>query len=116
MNIETYREYCMAKAGVTEEFPFDDVTLVFKVGGKMFALTGLNHDFAITLKCDPEYAVELREKYPNIEGAYHMNKMHWITVSDVEQFDDKLLKILIDGSYELVYKSLTKKVAATIRR
>ena len=80
----------------------------------MFALTGLDHDFAITLKCNPEYAAELRERYSNIEGAWHMNKMHWITISDVEFFDKKLLKELIDASYNLVFKSLTKKAQAEI--
>lgn len=115
MNIETYREYCISKPGVTEEFPFDEHTLVFKVGGKMFALTGLNHDFAITLKCDPEYSVELREKYSNIEGAWHMNKRYWISVSEIEFFDEILLKKLIDQSYELVFNSLTKKIQTGIK-
>lgn len=115
MNIESFREYCIFKSGVTEDFPFDEHTLVFKVGGKMFALTGLNHDFAITLKCDPEYSVELQEKYSNIKGAYHMNKKHWISIYNVETFDEKLLFSLIDDSYDLVLGSLTKKAQFVIR-
>ena len=81
MNIEEARIYCIEKQFVTEEFPFDDVSLVMKVGGKMFALIPLDaEEKSITLKCDPDYAIELREQYPAITGAYHFNKKHWNTV------------------------------------
>ena len=110
MNIEDFREYCIAKTAVTEEFPFDEVTLVFKVAGKMFALTGLDKDFSINLKCDPERAIELREEHPAIQPGWHMNKKHWNTVYVDGSLKDDLLKELIDHSYELVVKSLSKKV------
>ncbi|HBG70927.1 MAG: MmcQ-like protein [Bacteroidetes bacterium GWF2_43_63] len=110
MNIETFREYCLLKPGVTEEFPFDETTLVFKVGGKMFALTDIEGEFTIALKCDPEYSIELQERHSSITPAYHMSKIHWIDVNEATSFDEKLLKQLIDGSYDLVYKGLTKKV------
>ncbi len=111
MNIEELREYCLSKPQVTEGFPFDETTLVFKVGGKLFALTGLNRTpAAVNLKCDPEYALELRDSYENILPGYHMNKKHWNTVEYEYNLSDKLLKELIDHSYDLVVKSLTKKV------
>jgi len=116
MNIESFRDYCIIKPGVTEEFPFDETTLVFKVGGKMFALTDLEDDFSIALKCDPEYAIELREHYSAITPAYHMSKIHWINVHDVTSFDEKLLIKLIDDSYNLVFKGLTKKLRDEITK
>lgn len=114
MNIETFRDYCLAKPGVTEEFPFDETTLVFKVGGKMFALTDLEGEFTIALKCDPEYSVELQEHYSAITPAYHMSKVHWIDVNSATLFDEKLLKKLIDGSYDLVFAKLPKKLRMEI--
>lgn len=110
MNIEDYREYCLAKPGVTEGFPFDADTLVFKVGGKMFALTNLsNFDGGIALKCDPEKAIHLREEFPDdVEGAYHMNKKHWNNVKPNGSLPVMLLRELIDQSYLLVYNSLTR--------
>lgn len=110
MHVESFREYCLSKLGVSEEFPFDEHTLVFKVAGKMFALSGLDHEFALTLKCDPGYSIDLQEHYPQIKGAWHMNKKHWITVSNAVDFDDVLLKKLIDESYDLVFASLTRKL------
>ena len=93
MNIEEYREYCISKKGVTEEFPFDDVTLVFKVMGKAFALCGLDEiDPRVNLKCDPERAIELREEYEDIIPGWHMNKKHWNTVSIAEDVTTKLFK------------------------
>ena len=80
MNIEEYRSYCLAKKGVIEEFPFDNETLVFKVAGKMFALTNVSTFASINLKCDPEKAVELRDQYPAVLPGYHMNKKHWNTI------------------------------------
>lgn len=110
MDIETYREYCITKPGVTEEFPFDANTLVFKVMGKMFALADVAAFESINLKCDPEKAVELREQYPGVTPGYHMNKKHWNTVQMDGSIDDNLVRELIDHSYNLVLASLPKKV------
>lgn len=114
MHIDEFRLYCLSKPGVVETFPFDEQTLVFKVSEKMFALTDLEQEFAITLKCQPEYAIYLREQYPNIRGAYHMNKKHWNTIYEAAFFDEKLLKQLIDHSYELVVQRLPQKVRAKL--
>ncbi|MGB7785216.1 MAG: MmcQ/YjbR family DNA-binding protein [Salinimicrobium sp.] len=110
MNIETFRTYCLTKKGVTEEFPFDEETLVFKVMGKMFALCGLEHvPFQIALKCDPERAITLREEYDGrITEAYHMSKTHWNSVH-AAAIPEALVRELIDHSYELVVAGLTKK-------
>ncbi|WP_430812342.1 MULTISPECIES: MmcQ/YjbR family DNA-binding protein [unclassified Carboxylicivirga] len=112
MNIEEFRDYCISKPVVTECFPFDEVTLVFKVAGKIFALTSLDKDFAINLKCDPERAITLRETYPAIQPGYHMNKTHWNTINVDGSIDEDLLKELIDHSYNLIVNSLTKKARA----
>ena len=110
MNIEEFREYCLLKNDVTECFPFDNVTLVFKVKGKMFALTSTDdEEFSINLKCDPEIAIDLREHYPCVLSGYHMDKKHWNTVFVDGTVDDKLLKEWIDNSYELVLKKTKKK-------
>lgn len=77
MNIEKLRDYCLAKPAVSEDFPFDETTLVFKVVGKIFAFTDLEGELRINLKCDPERAISLREQYPAIMPGYHMNKKHW---------------------------------------
>jgi len=108
MNIEELREYCLLKKGVTECFPFDEVTLVFKVGGKMFALSNLDGEPSVNLKCDPEKAIELREQYSSIVPGYHMNKTHWNTVYMDSNIPNKLLKELIDLSYKLIVESLPK--------
>lgn len=111
MHIEEFRQYCLAKSMVTEEFPFDETTLVFKVCGKMFALTGLeNAEFKVNLKCDPERALELRENYESIIPGFHMNKKHWNTVLVDGSFPDSFFRELIDHSYELVVKGLPKKL------
>jgi len=112
MNIEEIRDYCLAKAATTDGFPFDEVTLVFKVPQKMFALTSLEGDLSINLKCDPERAIQLREEYTEIIPGWHMNKRLWNTVDLQGRLSDKLIKELIDHSYDLVYKSLPKKVKA----
>lgn len=109
MDIETFRNYCIEKPGVTEAFPFDENTLVFKVMGKMFALADVEDFDGINLKCDPEKAVELREKYEGIQPGYHMNKKHWNTVLVDGSVPDKLILELVDHSYELVVESLPKK-------
>ena len=109
MNIEEFRDYCLAKAGVTEETPFGDDTLVFKVCGKIFALTSIsNFEAGINLKCEPELAVELREKYAAVLPGYHMNKKHWNTILPGGAVTDVLLQQWIDASYLLVVERLTK--------
>jgi predicted DNA-binding protein (MmcQ/YjbR family) len=113
MNIEEIREYCMVKKRVTEGFPFDETTLVFKVMGKMFALLSLD-ETTINLKCDPERAVALREQHPFILPGYHMNKMHWNTIIWDGGISEKQLWELIDHSYDLVAKSLPKKLQAEL--
>lgn len=110
MNIEEYREYCLSKRGVTEDFPFDNVTLVFKVAGKMFALADIEGFTSVNLKCDPERAIELRETYSAVQPGYHMSKKHWNTVSIEGDVPDALFFELIDHSYDLVVASLTKKM------
>jgi len=108
MNIEELRDYCLSKKGVTECFPFDEVTLVFKVGGKIFALTNLDREPSVNLKCDPERAIDLREKYSSIIPGYHMNKTHWNTIYMNNSIPDKLMKEMIDLSYLLIVQSLSK--------
>ncbi|MGO4904756.1 MmcQ/YjbR family DNA-binding protein [Flavobacterium sp. W20_MBD1_R3] len=119
MNLETYYEYCLSKKGVTEHFPFDDDTLVFKVGGKMFALSSLQQwekgEPAVNLKCDPERAVELRADYQEIQPGFHMSKIHWNTIAVNKGVSDVLIKQLVDHSYELVFKSLTRKLQNEIQ-
>lgn len=110
MYIDNLRNYCLTKNGVTEAFPFDQSTLVFKVFGKMFALIDVDDFKGINLKCDPERSIELREAYHAITGGYHMNKKHWNTVSFNLDVSDTLIFELIDHSYELVYFSLPKKL------
>lgn len=114
MNLETYYEYCLSKKGATEHFPFDEDTLVFKVGDKVFALTSLQrwekNEPAANLKCDPERAQELRAEYDEINPGFHMNKVHWNTITLNGNLPTAFVKELIDHSYELVFKSLTKKI------
>jgi predicted DNA-binding protein (MmcQ/YjbR family) len=109
MNIETFRQYCLEKKGVTEDFPFDEVTLALRVMGKIFALTGLDNErFTVNLKCDPDYALELREQYPEVQPGYHMSKKHWNTVDFEGSLSPALLRQLIDHSYEQTAKTLKK--------
>ncbi|HPE55190.1 MAG TPA: MmcQ/YjbR family DNA-binding protein [Bacteroidales bacterium] len=116
MNIEDFRAYCLNLKGVDESFPFGEDTLVFKVMGKMFALTGLDEDFRINLKCNPEKAIELRERYPGVIPGYHMNKKHWNTVIVDGSIEDGVLQSWIDHSYELVVESLPKRMKAEIHQ
>ena len=110
MNIEEFRDYCLSKNQVIESFPFDEETLVFKVGGKIFALAGLeNHPATVNLKCNPEKALTLREEYSEITPGYHMNKIHWNTVTIDGSLSNKLIAELTDDSYNLVVKGLSKK-------
>ena len=114
MNIEEYRDYCLKLSGVTEEFPFDEKTLVFKVMGKMFALTDVDEFASVNLKCDPERAVQLRENYSGINGGYHMNKKHWNTVQTDGSVEDELFYELIKHSYDLVVAKLPRKIRETL--
>jgi predicted DNA-binding protein (MmcQ/YjbR family) len=116
MNIEEFRDYCIQKKGVTEDFPFDKNTLVFKVMGKMFALADVNFFESINLKCNPEKAVELREQFVGVKPGYHMNKLHWNTVVVGADVSDKLVYQMIDDSYALVVNSLTKKLKEELER
>lgn len=115
MNIEEFREYCMDKSGVTEEFPFDETTLVFKVMGKMFALTNLDGDWSLALKCDPDRAIELRELYPAIRPGYHMSKVHWNTIVMDGSLSSKLILELVDHSYQLVVNKLPLKLKEELK-
>lgn len=116
MTLDDLREYCLAKAATEETLPFGPDTLVFKVAGKMFALTGLDEvDLRVNLKCDPEYAIELRERHEEIKPGWHMSKKHWNTVYiDDGDLRDDFVRELIDHSYDLVVKSLTKKLRAEL--
>lgn len=115
MNIEEYRNFCISKPGVTEGFPFDNRTLVFKVMGKMFALADVEDFDGINLKCDPNKAIELREQYEGITGGYHMSKKHWNTVSTISDVPDKKIYYLINHSYELVVSKLPKKIKEELK-
>ena len=115
MNYEDLQLYCSAKTGVTEEFPFDESTLVFKVMGKAFAFAGLDAiEARVNLKCDPDRALELREEYADIIPGWHMNKKHWNTVYLERELADVLIHELIDHSYDLVVAKLTRKVKAEL--
>ena len=121
MNIESYREYCLQKPGTTEHFPFNEDTLVFKVMGKIYALSSLmsweNGEPRINLKCDPEEAILLREKYPeSILPGYHMNKQLWNTVVLNGELTPKQVQQFIDDSYALIVNSLTKKLKEELKR
>jgi len=111
MNIEEFRDYCLSKKYVTECFPFDTKTLVFKVANKMFALSGLeHHPSTVNLKCDPEKAIELRAQYSDVIEGFHMSKKHWNTIIIEGNLSNKLIEELIDHSYNLVVNGLTKKL------
>ena len=115
MNYEELHGYCMSMKAVTDHFPFDEVTLVLKVQGKMFALIPLdNPETQITLKCDPERAIQLREEYEAITPAWHFNKKHWNTVKIDPSISQKFLFELINHSYDLVFAGLPKKLREEI--
>ena len=111
MNIEEVREYCLSLPQVTEDFPFDETTLAFRIERKIFAMIDLENTQWFVLKCEPTYALELRERHPEINGAWHMNKKYWnqiaITQTDVP---DALIRDLIDHSYSEVVKKLPRKL------
>ncbi len=110
MYLDHYRDYCLSLPHVSESFPFGPTTLVFKVGGKIFSLTNIDHFNSVNLKCDPEKAIQLREEYTEVTPGYHMNKKHWNTVSIDSLISDKLIYEWTKDSYNLVVKSLTKKL------
>lgn len=114
MNIEEFRAYCLSKPNVTESFPFDEVTLVMKVGGKMFTAANIEGFVSFNVKCDPEEAQLLREAFEAVQPGYHMNKKHWNTVFVNEDASLKHLYKWLDDSYELVKNSLSKKVIQSL--
>jgi len=115
LNIESFRSFCVSKKGVTEEFPFGEEHIVFKVMGKMFALADVIEFNSINLKCDPETGAELRERYPAVQPGYHMNKKHWITVAMDGTVPEKLIRAWIEASFELVVNGLSKCVKLTLK-
>ncbi len=120
MDLAQFREYCLNKPGAAEGTPFGSDVLVFKVGGKMFALAALDDlPTTVNLKCDPDLALDFRDRYEQVTPGYHMNKKHWNTVEIDSGIPDAELRKMIDHSYELVAKSLPTpmaKVAARSRR
>jgi len=114
LNIEELRDYCLLKSQVTEGFPFGGDTLVFKVAGKLFLLIGLEEGNRFNVKCDPELAIELRERHLEVKPGYHMNKVHWNTVYMDGSLTHKQICDMIDHSYQQVIKSLPKKLQAEI--
>lgn len=116
-DIESFREYCLKKKGVTEEFPFDEETLVFKVMGKMFALTSLESEqFQINLKCNRDLIPELRAKYTAVQPGFHMNKDHWNTVLIDGSLSKKEILHMIDHSYDEVVRGMTKKMQEELKK
>ncbi len=110
MNIEDIREYCLSKPHTSEGFPFDEHTLVIKVGSKVFFISGLDNEMlAFNVKCDPEKAIELREEFTSILPGYHMNKKHWNTIEVIGELGDQQIYDQIDHSYDMVVKKMTKK-------
>jgi predicted DNA-binding protein (MmcQ/YjbR family) len=120
MDLEQVREYCLRKSGATEGTPFGPDVLVFKVGGKIFAIAALDEVPAtVNLKCDPDLALDLRDRYEEVRPGYHMNKKHWNTVDIDGAVPEAELRKMIDHSYDLVAKALPKsraKIAVRSRR
>ena len=115
MNLEELREYCLQKPGATEGLPFGEDTLVFKVGEKLFLLTSISSGSQFNVKCDPELAIELRERHTEVQPGYHMNKKLWNTVYMDGALTKKQLLEMVDHSYDQVFKGLPKKVREEIR-
>lgn len=116
MTLDEIRSFCLGKVGVTEDLPFDEETLAFRVGGKIFLLTSISEPETVNLKCDPEKAVELRDQFPDdIFPGFHMNKKHWNTVSVVGSLDHNQIRELISHSFDLVFQSLPKSVQAGLQ-
>ena len=115
MDLADFREYCLTKAGATEDTPFGPDVLVFKVGGKMFALAALDDvPVRVNLKCDPDLALELRDRYEQVRPGYHMNKKHWNTVEIENGIPDVEIRRMIDHSYDLVAQTLPRAVEAAV--
>ena len=112
MNVESLREYCLSLPLATEDFPFDETTLVFRVVGKIFAMLDLERPDVVSLKCNPDYALQLREEHPEISGAWHMNKKYWNQVNLTGHLEDELVQGLVRHSYAEVVKKLTRKERA----
>ena len=110
MNVESIREYCLSLPGVTEDFPFDETTLAFRVLGRIFAMIDLDDTKWFVLKCEPERALQLREEHAEISAAWHMNKKHWNQIDLYGHLSDELVRTLIRHSYSQVVKKLTRKV------
>lgn len=109
MNIETFREYCLSKRGATEDTPFGPEDIVFKVEGKIFGIAALDEvPPRVNLKCDPDLALELRDRYEQVSPGYHMNKKHWNTIELDGVIPEREIKKMIDHSYDLVVRSLPK--------
>ena len=116
MNVEDLREYCLSLPAVEESFPFDDETLVMKIGGKIFAFIPLEaSDACINLKCDPELAIELREKFNCVHPGFHMNKTHWNTIFISSEITENQMKEWIIHSYDLVKNKLPKKIQEQLK-
>ncbi|MFY0625151.1 MAG: MmcQ/YjbR family DNA-binding protein [Reichenbachiella sp.] len=115
MNIEFFRDYCLQKPGVTEDFPFDEHTIVFKVMNKMFALADVDNFEFTNLKCDPELAIQLRETFSCVRPGYHMNKKHWNSVDIDGTVSDQKIFEWVDHSYDMVVQGLTKKDKALLQ-
>ncbi len=111
---DNLRKYCLSLPGVTEDMPFDDKTLVFRIGGKMFALTSVPNGTSVNLKGTPENNLSYREQYHSVKPGYHMNKKHWITVEFEGDVPEETLLQWAKDSYALVRYSLTKKIQATL--
>lgn len=116
MDIESIRNYCLAKPDATENFPFDDDVLAFRVMGKIFACISLSSPDWFCLKCAPDYAIELRERYPSIKGAWHWNKKYWNQLAQGDDLSDEMVRHLIDHSYDEVVKKLTRKQRESLER
>lgn len=115
MDIEELRRICLSLKACTEDFPFDETTLCFRVGNKIFAITDTeNIPLRVNLKCDPERAIELRELHEEIVPGYHCNKKHWNTIYLNGNLDKKLIVDLIQHSYNLIFNSLAKKIKESI--
>ena len=114
MTLDEYRQYCNSFKGMTEEFPFDETTLVYKVGGKIFTLTDIETYEHISVKCDPEDALAYREIYKAVFPGYHLNKKHWNSITNGSDVNDEILKGWIKDSYDIVVNSLTKKLRGVL--
>jgi len=115
MDVELFREYCLSKPHSSEDLPFDEITLCFKVAGKIFAIVSLDSADSANLKCFPEYAIEMREKYSAVRPGFHMNKKHWNTVMFNEDVDDATLLHFVNHSYDQVISKLPLKTRKTLK-